>query len=1103
MKFVRKKSVFLLFFLLIILFAAAEVHAVNKKVVDVVVKKEWVSNDPKMHPDSIQIELLQNGKSMEPTHIKSLNADNNWTESFTELPAEGNEYTVREDFLGVENYNTVIDRSQSGNVITYTIKNTKILTADFPLIWKVIEAPDESSLNTNYTFTISGDPLPKDENGKDVSSVTISSKDDPRQKTVGKVTFSAADGTYTWTVAEEPDPDGKYTVTPKEYTVTFTVKDGAVSGPVIQIDGQDYAGRDLVFMNEYPWPVGTTEAWVRKRIDGFQPIDHHETYTFRIYRLTPGAPMPDAESDRLGYKEVTLTGEGETGFGPIHFTCRSDEDCEYKYSVREIIPLANVSGETFDTTVYNCTLIIDHKTSEVINKIVEVDGKPVEHKDNTYVFVNSFPDTIPTVEPKVRMVVRHGDPDRGDKFFFELELIQKPQGVEKDPMPVLSDGTKKVIDMNGEDILNGITESFGKIQFEAYGEYVYRVRELQKKDLPEEEYYDKYAYDDNVFTVHYDVHPAADGKSIIADVIWYDKSGSVLREDGLVDGAVTFQNPLRLPDDADDIHVRKVIAPEGVEIEHTTPFSFTLELLDAPKDLPVKPLPAEHSGGTLSCEYDVPGGTIYKCTLVSGSRSFYFGEMDFVVDGTYTFVVKEEAGDDPDFDYSTEAYYVIYEVANRAIVKKTILTKDEEPYEDAELIFTNTYHKPLHTEVEAFVKNVILDGAPQAGDIFRFTLEARDPAFPMPEGSSGRTKTIEVRASKDEPMESGFGPISFTKEGVYIYDVTEVKGDPDHYAYDSTIYTLIWTVTSVQNDLRSRQLKAELMVEMDGYREDVRTGETLLFENEYADPDEGTLMIRKLISGGTPPVREYFTFHAEGLETTVEGLEVSPLPEKCRENLCTLNILGTGHGYFGKVKYDRDGEYNYRIWEARGSSEDYEYDGSVYTVKMTVRDGVLLRDQIEIRRDGVLIPNHEAVISFENHYLKGYDEMHPTVENIVPGDPDGDDPFVFRLQVRPDQPGNPMPSGAVDGILEITIDGEGLKNFGTIEFDEPGTYVYTITEVSGNDPAYRYDASVYTVTYEVAATETGTSVVRTVKKDGQDWTGREYVFTNIWEPGEP
>ena len=123
------------FFLLIILFAAAAVHAANKKVVDVVVKKEWVPNDPKMHPDSIQIELLQNGKSMEPTHIKSLNADNNWTESFTELPADGNEYTVREDFLGVENYNTVIDKSQSGNVITYTIKNTKILTADFPLIW--------------------------------------------------------------------------------------------------------------------------------------------------------------------------------------------------------------------------------------------------------------------------------------------------------------------------------------------------------------------------------------------------------------------------------------------------------------------------------------------------------------------------------------------------------------------------------------------------------------------------------------------------------------------------------------------------------------------------------------------------------------------------------------------------------------------------------------------------------------------------------------------------------------------------------------------------------------------------------------------------------
>ena len=205
------------------------------------------------------------------------------------------------------------------------------------------------------------------------------------------------------------------------------------------------------------------------------------------------------------------------------------------------------------------------------------------------------------------------------------------------------------------------------------------------------------------------------------------------------------------------------------------------------------------------------------------------------------------------------------------------------------------------------------------------------------------------------------------------------------------------------------------------------------------------------------------------------------------------------------MKYEKDGEYNYEVWEAAGKSEDYEYDGSVYTVKMIVKDGVLLRDQIQIKRDGVLIPNHDAVISFENHYLKGIDESHPKVHKIIKGDPNRDDPFVFRLKVTPGHEDYPMPAGAINGIIEITINGEGEDSFGTIAFEKPGKYIYTIEEdrsqpISG----YKYDDTIYTVIFDVTkeSDREDTHVVKTVMKGGVEYTGKFYEFTNIWGDGE-
>lgn len=49
----------------------------------------------------------------------------------------------------------------------------------------------------------------------------------------------------------------------------------------------------------------------------------------------------------------------------------------------------------------------------------------------------------------------------------------------------------------------------------------------------------------------------------------------------------------------------------------------------------------------------------------------------------------------------------------------------------------------------------------------------------------------------------------------------------------------------------------------------------------------------------------------------------------------------------------------------------------------------------------------------------------------------------------------------------VTNDADGKINFDKFEYDEPGTYVYTISEVKGDEASMTYDKSVFTATVNV------------------------------------
>ncbi len=84
----------------------------------------------------------------------------------------------------------------------------------------------------------------------------------------------------------------------------------------------------------------------------------------------------------------------------------------------------------------------------------------------------------------------------------------------------------------------------------------------------------------------------------------------------------------------------------------------------------------------------------------------------------------------------------------------------------------------------------IVKGNPSTDETFAFELIPDEDTFPMPEGSGEFTQLNIVGAGT-----ASFGTWTYTKPGVYTYQIKEVAGSNKDYTYDATVYTITDTVT--------------------------------------------------------------------------------------------------------------------------------------------------------------------------------------------------------------------------------------------------------------------------------------------------------------------
>ena len=125
----------------------------------------------------------------------------------------------------------------------------------------------------------------------------------------------------------------------------------------------------------------------------------------------------------------------------------------------------------------------------------------------------------------------------------------------------------------------------------------------------------------------------------------------------------------------------------------------------------------------------------------------------------------------PYYDKETERY--VYDVSALPKVQKEV----------------NRY-TPAAAE-PGVLKRVVGDGAPSS-QTFRMVFHRLDASFPMMEGSTGDSKTMDIAA--DNAVHK-FGSLTFTRAGDYYYEIYEDRSNAaENFTYDATVYRLEYQV---------------------------------------------------------------------------------------------------------------------------------------------------------------------------------------------------------------------------------------------------------------------------------------------------------------------
>lgn len=940
--------------------------------------------------------------------------------------------------------------------VSVTVPATKYLSGK-PLVdgefFFDVEPQDGAPLTSRGTLVI----VPADADGTANDTLDGKAYYSSSENILNNVVYTVADD-YEYLISEQiptgatKNSDGTYTYRgttydPTLYKLVVSVDDDksgqlSASWKLSEKTGEDASGNpiwtelannsEIVFVNDYTVApeVYVVPTFTKELIGGrATPLQANE-FEFKMSVVEGN----DANVILPNPNPVSNDAAGNIAFNPVTFTAAGT----YKLQI--------VENDVSDPTITKSS----NKITAVFVVTDNLDGTlSVERRniDGAYNFVNEYK-TSGTFDLNIAKKLENRTWQSPDKFDFEVVILDPETKAAADAgliefsnagsttIPTVEIDSTITPDANNNRVKTSpvITIKAPTKDGEAY-EFV--VREIAG----------------NIAGVHYD------DTSYVVAVTATDNSNGTLTISTTVDGQpfdwengmLQFTNKYEANSvelsGHQNLKVNKVFTgrPDDAWFD-TDEFTFVLEKYGSTENDDTVTLPENASG--------------LKVTNANKAYA-HFGNIKFSKEGTYFFKIYEvnEQAQKAYIKYDNAYYIVKVDVghdisAAELKITNVAYTKNGTTEVATSIDFANKYSVTEKTVPVEITK--VLEGRNwSANDAFEFKIEAaNDVAI---EGVVNGTvvmptNNLVITNSGSTTSASGNFEITFKKPGTYHFHVTEVEGADDNITYS----THTSHVTIVVNDDGAGGLDVG-----DGNLTTATvtsiTGGT--FTNIFTPiPIDVPISGSKVLNGRTLNAGE-FRFRIDAIT------ENAPMPAV--HNHAVAND-DAGNINFGTIRYTHEGTYQYRISEIMTPVAGVTYDtvDVIATVQVSKdANGTLVPTVTYAKEDGsgteFVFNNTYTTTPTDPVEISAYKSVTPTEGNSFTMA--GDD-FSFEIEPAASNPDSATPV-VPQQIVKNAADGTVL--FKNAVYSEPGTYVYTVHEVSSNRGGITLDESVYTVTVVV------------------------------------
>lgn len=1005
-------------------------------------------------------------------------------------PSRTVSFTVTDDGEG----NLRVSRKSDGNAAftftnTYSVTPVETRVTDQITATKVLTGRDMAE--GEFSFEL----VEGEGEGEDVKVVATGTNNAEGKITMNAVKYDKP-GKHTYTLREAKGNAGGITYSDAKFTIETTITDNGDG--TLKAEHVLKGTEPAEFKNTYSvTPIDTElDFGLSKAIAG-RKWTEGDKFSFTI-TAPEGTPLPDPATVTVS-KNDAKDGIAAIKFGKIHYTAAGT----YKYEIRE--NAGNAAGMTYDGHVATAEVTVTDNGKGVLT--ANVTKKENGRFTNTY---RSELDYAAAGGLKLSKTLS-GRPMTEGQFTFTVtpadaasaNALGLHEGANVYKSPATAEATVGLID-----ILAGHEVKFR--QADAGKTFTYTVAEKNDGQPG-------YTYDEAVRTVTIAI--ADDGAGTLTattTVTGNPDKGTLVTEyktgAATVESAVVpFRNSYSATTDAPGGAVAQVVATKTLTGRPLADGEF-------------------YFGIAYAGEKEAIEGTCV--TNVNGQVSF--GALHYTTEMLADLVnAKRAIRTDTDANLAWTINYTAFEYTSPLAAKGITAAKSsfsfkvivvdngdgtltaKPDYGGVEPVFENVYGTDAADVALAGTKKLQAAEGLTPADIagkFTFTVTADEAGAPMPERTT---------ATNDAAGNVDFGKIHFTLEDLnralgVTDDATdkaeadeadeaeadeaeaeEADADADANADEPSdesepadpaaprSHTFTYTVAEsgsapgVTNDTNATR-KVSYTVTDDGaghliVKRDGGDGAAFTFTNTYGvAPTDSSVTDQvktvKRLTGRDLAAGE-FTF-----ELLEDGVTVASGTNDANGNV-TLS----------PIRYEAPSTHTYTLREAYpnalGLYKGVTYDGTTYTVVTTVSDN----------GDGTLTATHKLEgttesAGFTNKYHAMSTQVSIGAIKVLEGRELKKDEFSFKLVGE-------------DIESTVTNDADGKTNFDKFEYDEPGTYVYTISEVKGDEAGMTYDKSVFTATVNVIDDGEGNLKANVAFTKG-DKSVEGIVFNNTYKKPE-